>query len=441
MRPYQAVETNKNVNFMTEDRFNFAPRVGVLYDVLKNHKLILRAAGGQMFIPPQPFFQYSSAFADPRLPFDATFTPSQVPAGFSTAYPISRTVVQNIEANPNLIPAGLSFGEFIAQYHHPDEYSEDWNANLQYQFTPDLYTQVAYVGLHDLHEISTSLPNTFEPGTCATTACATTACATGVRPYPALGVVDYNIFGGQTESDSMQLSLDYRRGGLAQADLYYTYGMQTQTWDSTDSLGNGASALQNPNDGNSAQGPSDGSLRNKIVGIFLLNAPTPEFARGHVASRETFGGWSIQGIASYNTGTPLNILANKDLVRDGYTSGTRPDHVTSTPFYTSGTSSTGYSMWLNPAAFDVNTPYNAQRYGNLGYNAARGPNSDNLDASVIKHFAVYKEQTVDFRFEMFNAFNHANMSNPNTTVGNPNFGLITTRSGPRNVQFAVRYSF
>ncbi len=433
---YGPLSSDKNRSFFTEDRFNFAPRVGVIYDLLGNHKLIARAAGGLMFVPPQSFFEYSSAFADPRLPFDATFTPSQAPAGFSTAYPISRTVVANIEANPDVIPAGLSFGEFIAQYNHPDEYSEDWNANLQYQITPGLYTQVAYVGMNDLHEVATSLPNSFEPGTCATT-----ACTGGIRPYPALGVVDYNVFGGMTKYEGLQVSLDYRRSNLTQADLYYTYSSQNQTWASSGSNGNGQSTLQNPNDGNSSRGPSPGFTRNRVTGVFLVNPPAPPFAAGHAVGRQALGGWSFQGIVSMLSGQALNVLANKDLVRNGYTSGTRPDHVAGASFYTSGDNASGFSIWLNPAAFDVTTPYNARRYGNLGFDAVRGPGSVNLDGSIIKHFPIHDTHHIDFRLEMFNLLNHANLSNPNTTVGNPNFGLITTRSDSRKIQLGLRYAF
>lgn len=433
---YGPLSSDKNHNFFTEDRFNFAPRLGVIYDLLGNHKLIARAAGGLMFVPPQPFFDYSSAFVDPRLPFDAAFTPSQAPAGFSTAYPISRTVVANIEANPNLIPAGLSFGESIVQYNHPDQYSEDWNANIQYQITPGLYTQVAYVGMHDLHEVATSLPNSFEPGTCATT-----ACPGGIRPYPTLGVVDYNVFGGMTKYDGLQVSLDYRRNSLTQADLYYTYSSQNQTWASSGSLGNGQSILQNPNDGNSSRGPSPGFVRNRVNGVFLVNPPAPSFAAAHAFGRQALGGWSFQGIVSMLSGESLNVLANKDLVRNGYTSGTRPDHVPGTSFYKSGDNASGYAIWLNPAAFDVNTPYNAKRYGNLGFDAVRGPGYVNVDGSIIKHFPIHDTQRIDFRLEMFNLLNHANLNNPNTTVGNPNFGLVTTRSDSRKIQLGLRYSF
>jgi len=244
-----------------------------------------------------------------------------------------------------------------------------------------------------------------------------------------------------TQYNGLQMSLDYRRPGIAQADLYYTYAMQNQTWASSGTNGNGQSTLQDPNDGKSAYGPSQGFIRNRVTGVFLVSPPAPGFARASVIGRESLGGWSVQGIVTMNGGQALNVLANQDLVRNGYTAGTRPDHVAGQSFYADGDDARGNAIWLNSKAFDVTTPFNAKRYGNLSFDAVRGPRSVNMDASLIKKFVTYKEQHLDLRFEFFNILNHANLSNPNTTVGNPNFGLVTTRSDSRKIQLAMRYSF
>jgi len=42
---------------------------------------------------------------------------------------------------------------------------------------------------------------------------------------------------------------------------------------------------------------------------------------------------------------------------------------------------------------------------------------------------------------MFNALNHKVLGNPNTTVTNTNFGKITSASGGRNIQLALKYRF
>jgi hypothetical protein len=48
---------------------------------------------------------------------------------------------------------------------------------------------------------------------------------------------------------------------------------------------------------------------------------------------------------------------------------------------------------------------------------------------------------MQFRAEFFNLFNHANFSNPTTTLSSGSFGSITGAADPRIVQFALKLSF
>jgi hypothetical protein len=49
---------------------------------------------------------------------------------------------------------------------------------------------------------------------------------------------------------------------------------------------------------------------------------------------------------------------------------------------------------------------------------------------------------IEFRIEAQNAFNHPVVSTPNTTVGDENFGTITsTAVGPREIQLGMKFNF
>jgi hypothetical protein len=71
--------------------------------------------------------------------------------------------------------------------------------------------------------------------------------------------------------------------------------------------------------------------------------------------------------------------------------------------------------------------------------------------AVLKTIRFLEKQSVQFRTEFFNAFNHPQFSNPNygpgATYALPNvrsgaFGQITSTSvNPRVIQFALKYSF
>jgi len=53
--------------------------------------------------------------------------------------------------------------------------------------------------------------------------------------------------------------------------------------------------------------------------------------------------------------------------------------------------------------------------------------------SMSKSFRVRERQQFEFRAEAFNAWNTPQLGNPNTTLGNSNFGRITSASGSRSM--------
>ena len=91
-------------------------------------------------------------------------------------------------------------------------------------------------------------------------------------------------------------------------------------------------------------------------------------------------------------------------------------------------------------------------YGDSGTGILLGPGQFNWDISALKTTRITERQTVQFRAEFFNAFNHAQFNNPNNTGGfllnsvpdrsSGAFGQITTTSvNPRVIQFALKYMF
>jgi hypothetical protein len=97
--------------------------------------------------------------------------------------------------------------------------------------------------------------------------------------------------------------------------------------------------------------------------------------------------------------------------------------------------------WLNPAAFDINTPTAQVRYGNLGYNALRGPSAFTFDFALHKTFFPHEKQRLTFRAEAFNILNHPVFNLPVNSVASPTFGQIVSASDGRNVQFGLKYMF
>jgi len=80
-------------------------------------------------------------------------------------------------------------------------------------------------------------------------------------------------------------------------------------------------------------------------------------------------------------------------------------------------------------------------FGNLGFNALRGPGGFTWDAALHKQFKVTEKHSITLRLEAFNLLNHVVFSNPTATVTSPQFGLITSGSSGRAFQLAAKYMF
>jgi hypothetical protein len=79
----------------------------------------------------------------------------------------------------------------------------------------------------------------------------------------------------------------------------------------------------------------------------------------------------------------------------------------------------------------------------------RGPGLNNWNMGVLKGFRLHERLTGQFRWEMYNAFNHTQFTGVNTSASfnaqgqqaSAQFGSYTGAASPRIMQFALRFSF
>ena len=75
----------------------------------------------------------------------------------------------------------------------------------------------------------------------------------------------------------------------------------------------------------------------------------------------------------------------------------------------------------------------------LRFSGVRGDGQASWDFTILKNFPIRERVTAQFRAEVYNAWNHTNLNNPNTAPTNSAFGRITGTSGDaRNWQFALK---
>ncbi len=108
------------------------------------------------------------------------------------------------------------------------------------------------------------------------------------------------------------------------------------------------------------------------------------------------------------------------------------------------------NYYFNPADFstaglstiNVLTNPASATYGSLGRNAFTGPHLINANIAIGKSIPIYGERVkVEIRGEFFNVFNHAEFSNPSTSITSSAFGQVSATGDPRIIQLAVRFLF
>jgi hypothetical protein len=97
------------------------------------------------------------------------------------------------------------------------------------------------------------------------------------------------------------------------------------------------------------------------------------------------------------------------------------------------------TLWFDPAAFAVPAQYT---FGDAARNSLRGPNLFTADLSLDKAFSITERLNLQFRWEVFNAFNRTNLALPSNSVDTGTAGLITAITSPmRNMQWGVRLAW
>jgi len=405
--------------------FDFAPSMGVVYDLTGDGKTIVSAGAGMYYGAPQPFYNFDSNWLAANVPAFPNVSPSDLPPSLSAKFDnINGTFLDEVRSNPSSAPQGLAGGIQAPDPNHHDQYSEQWNASLERQMTPSMMFKVSYVGNRVLHLYSSTLENLIDP-------------TTGVRPYANIGPVWLATYAARLWNNELQLTFRKTTSHGLAFDVFYTYG-KSMEYDSADENFSKDGTTQDFSNIAGSIGPANGQVAHRLSADYVYRIPTRRLTSNSRLMRGILGNWSLEGIIGAHSGGALNVVTGRDAVGNGRSAGQRPDAVPGVSPYLHGSNRLQY---LNPAAFDTATPLAEKRFGNLGYDTISGPGGFTWDAGVHKSWKIHENQALTFRFEMFNMMNHVVLGNPNTTTTSPTFGRITSGSSGRELQFALRYGF
>jgi hypothetical protein len=232
---------------------------------------------------------------------------------------------------------------------------------------------------------------------------------------------------------------------IAQKRVSRGWGI-TASWTWSKSLDDGS--LTQSGNTSLAEGPvesieygrSSFDVRNRFVASYVFELP---FGRGRRFGSYFNGipgkvleGWELNGITSYQSGQPVEVVMAKDQCGTGFSNACRPNVITNPNLPPDQRTPT---KWFNTAAFVYQT---LNTLGDEGRNIIDGPGIKDYDLSLAKNTKISDRQVVRFQADFFNAFNHPNFGFPGRLFDAPgSFGRISSASAPRLIQFSLKYSF
>ncbi len=184
-------------------------------------------------------------------------------------------------------------------------------------------------------------------------------------------------------------------------------------------------------------GSSDFDRRHRFVASYLYNLPDA-YHGGSALAKKLVNTWSVSGIVTLQSGIPFSIYGSNSAF--AATQANLAPGRTVASAIKSGDVKDRLTAYFDTSAFVSPTAYGD--FGQLGRNIIVGPKQIDTDLSIMKNIPVTESQRVEFRAEFFNLFNNVNWANPINIQSSANFGQIAaTTTGPRVIQFALKYNF
>ena len=400
--------------YFNEQR-GWAPRLGLAYQM--NDRLVLRGGYG-IFNMALHLDNINTLGTNPPTASVQVTNPNTSPVA-TLAFPFPSS----------LVPANTIFNVTSAEVdrNHQDGYYQNWNVAVGYEVSRSAAVEVRYVGAKGSN-LDTSLTNFNSPDPDPN---AGSIPLQSRRPYPAYGRIRMWVTDG--ESDYHSLQSEFKQRGPWGLHLNVAYTLSKLNDNQQGGLNASRSRRQNPRSLEGEYAPSADDQRQRLVIGYVWDIPFGSDKTGFVGV--LVKGWQLSGLGIFNSGSPVYINQDGDTlnvdseeIRPNLVAGQNPELPSD---------ERTIARWFNTAAFARATT----TYGNSQRNPVVGPGRKVFDISLAKFFPMTHGQQLQFRIEAFNAFNWVNWGNPNGSLGNSNFGIISSAQAAREMQLSLKYLF
>jgi hypothetical protein len=406
------------------DTNNLAPRLGVAWDPTRSGRTSVRAAWGIFYdaLAGQGDFFQNGVLAPPFTPLLEVNAPPSILT--------LRDPMRAVSGGAPGFPPGVIFIGWGEDFSTP--YAHHYNVTWQQQLGGDVAAEIGYVGSRgkNLPIFMEVNPGLHAPG----------QTTRGARLFPAFSLMRPTFSVAESWYDSFQASLRTRSLHGITVLASYTLGSARDHLSGLNiggelrpplpvTIGDDASIERALSD---LEGPAQFDVRHRFVVSFAAEVPGPRGGAPFI--RHAAGGWQINGIVQWQTGFPLTVADSVESIR--YLTN-RPDQICDP----NANAPRSVEQFFDTTCFVRRALPDTAEPGSTPRNSVRGPGFARTDLSLFKTITLTGTHRLQFRVEAFNLFNQVRFGNPNTTIGNVNFGRITTADDGRVMQLAVKYSF
>jgi hypothetical protein len=427
---------------------NFAPRFGLAWRPFGSSRFSVRTGYGIFLDRPNEILQLK--LSEQTVPYATPLSTSGTANYFSTfdqpfrsavlGWGMPRTVNFAAGTSSNLSVRALqeNFGVPTTQ---------KWNLDIQWEFLPRWTFQLGYAGSRSIrlqqamHQINGALlasPSNPINGITENTVQNATLRVRylGFAPRG----VDHSGTDASSNYNSLQVTLRNQRFHGVQFQVAYTFSRAFTDLGAGSSMSSSMSS-NDPNDPRQQYGLATSIRPQRLVLNYSWELPY----KGSGVPGKLFGGWSVSGVTTYQSGLPMTVNDRRGGTIYGSPGISRVQfcpEMGAADMPTSGSVKDRLDAYFNRAAIcDPPVIGNGTGYGNSGIGIIRGPAQANWDMALRKNIIV-GEGRFEFRTEFFNAFNHPQFSTPGVNLMDAVFGKITSTSvNPRLIQFGLKYNF
>lgn len=418
------------------DLWNFAPRIGTVWDPQGEGRQTLRFAYGRLY--DLPHLQTYTGLAQ-MSPWGNAITLNSFPRGWDEPW----AATPGGDPIPVLLkgPSADSVFPLAGNYTaYPLDLQatavDQWNVSYQRQIAVDWMVSANYVGSLTKHVWTTNQinPAVYVPG--ASTVGNTQSRRVLNLQNPAEGRYFASVQqlddDGTSNYNGLLLSVQRRRGDGSSVQGNYTISRCiSDRWNSEPGVA--GVPVMIPGNFAADRARCQNSPEHNLNMSVVYQIPGSD---GGSVARALTGGWQVSGILGIRSGSYFTVTTGVDTALTGQANNQRAIQILDDPFVTDRS----LTAWLNPAAFRAPA---SGTYGTMPLDAILGPGRWNVDMALSRSFRLGSRQA-QLRGEVFNVFNTMTPNTPVSAMNSPDFGKVTSLSAgtaPRIMQFGMKFMF